>query len=137
MKQGSRTEDAGGSTEVQQKRRRVDYATFLKWQRDLDRELETLSWLDCISEREGTKKIVAKLKCKVCEQFEDKIRGRKNFSDRWIVGAESVRVSNVRDHARNDQHPSRDVPPQAAAFTFSWIRTLILRSDRAGFEQNA
>ena len=34
----------------------------------------------------------------------DRIRGRRNFSDKWICGADSIRTSNVRDHARNDMH---------------------------------
>ena len=42
--------------------------------------------------------------CKVCTQFEEKIKSRKNFSSKWIAGADLVRISNVRDHARNDQH---------------------------------
>ena len=86
------------------KKRRIDYATFQKWQRDLDREYQTMSWLDCSSEKERGKKVVTQLKCKVCSEFVERIRGRKNFSDKWIVGADSVRVSNVRDHAQNDQH---------------------------------
>ena len=86
------------------KKRRVDYATFQKWQRDLDREYQTMTWLDCSSEKERGKKVVVQLKCKVCSGFVEKIRGRKNFSEKWIVGADSVRVSNVRDHAQNDQH---------------------------------
>ena len=86
------------------KKRRVDYATFQKWQRDLDREYQTMTWLDCSSEKERGKKVVVQLKCKVCSDFVEKIRGRKNFSEKWIVGADSVRVSNVRDHAQNDQH---------------------------------
>ncbi len=47
---------------------------------------------------------MAQLKCKACAEFVERIRGRKNFSDKWIVGADSVRISNVRDHAQNDQH---------------------------------
>ena len=86
------------------KKRRVEYATFQKWRLELDREHQTMSWLDCVSEKDSTKKIVAKLKCRVCTEFVDKIRCRKNFSQKWIVGADSVRISNVRDHARNDQH---------------------------------
>ena len=85
-------------------RRRVDYATFQKWQRDLDREYQTLSWLKCSTEKERGKKVVDKLKCKACSEFVDRIRSRKNFSDKWVVGADSVRVSNVRDHAQNQQH---------------------------------
>ena len=30
--------------------------------------------------------------------------GRRNFSDRWIGGADSVRTSDVKDHAQSDQH---------------------------------
>ena len=40
-------------------------------------------------------------RCKVCKE---RISCRKNFSSKWIIGADSVRVSNVRDHAQNDQH---------------------------------
>ena len=86
------------------KRRKVDYATYQKWKRDLDREYQTMSWLDCLSERNCGKTVVIKLRCKVCSEFESKIEGRKNFSSKWIEGAESVRLSNVRDHAKNDQH---------------------------------
>ena len=48
--------------------------------------------------------MVHKLKCKACTEFVDRIRGSRNFSDKWIVGADSVRLSNVRDHAQNNQH---------------------------------
>ena len=48
--------------------------------------------------------MVSQLKCKVCSEFMDRIRGSKNFSDKWIVGADSVRVSNVRDHVQSNQH---------------------------------
>ena len=46
----------------------------------------------------GAKKIVAKLKFKVCVKFES------NYSNKWIVGADSVRTSNIKEHARTDQH---------------------------------
>ena len=47
------------------KKRRVEIGTFQKWRRDLDRELQTTSWLDCAQETEGAKKVVISLKCKV------------------------------------------------------------------------
>ena len=28
----------------------------------------------------------------------------RNFSDRWLLGADSVRTSNIRDHAHSEQH---------------------------------
>ena len=30
--------------------------------------------------------------------------GRRNYSDKWISGAESVQNSNIRDHSTSDQH---------------------------------
>ena len=100
MKRGSVSQERAGDA----KKRRVSYTTFQKWQRELDREHQTMLWLDCSSEYEGRKVVVSQLKCKVCSEFVDRIRGSKNFSDKWIVGADSVRVSNVRDHVQSDQH---------------------------------
>ena len=37
-------------------------------------------------------------------KFESKIAGRRNYSNKWIVGADSVRTSNIKEHARTDQH---------------------------------
>ena len=81
------------------KKRKVDYATYQKWQRDLDRDYKSVSWLDCFKEKESWKTLVVQLKCKVCSQFESKIRGRKNFSSKWIEGADSLRLSNVRERS--------------------------------------
>ena len=84
------------------KKHRVEIGTFQKWQKDLDRELQTTSWLDCCQEIVGAKKVVVSLKCKVYTEFVDKIKLRKNFSDWWIVGASSACISNVQDHAHNE-----------------------------------
>ena len=43
------------------KKRLVKYATFQKWRVQLDREHQMMSWLNCISDKEGTKKVVTKL----------------------------------------------------------------------------
>ncbi len=61
-------------------------------------------WLDCVKSGVGTKKSVVKLKCKVCVQFQAKIVGRRNYSDKWISGADSIRSSNIKDHSHSDQH---------------------------------
>ena len=50
------------------------------------------------------KKFVTKLKCIVCFMHQDKIKGQKNFSEKWITGAESLNTSNLNDHAQYDQH---------------------------------
>ena len=49
-------------------------------------------------------KVVNKLKCRGCTKFKEKIAGRKNYSDKWITGANSVRTTNVVDHAKSEQH---------------------------------
>ena len=99
MKRRRDTQNEAGST-----KKRVTHETFVKWKRNLDRECQTMTWLDCETGMESGKKIVEKLKCKVCTEFVDKIRGRKHFSNKWICGADSVSTSNVRDHSHNDQH---------------------------------
>lgn len=86
------------------KRRKVSHATFLKWKTELDKECQTLSWLDCETAGVGAKKTVVKLLCKACVRFQSKIEGRRNYSDKWISGADSVRNSNIKDHSGSDQH---------------------------------
>lgn len=63
-----------------------------------------MSWLDCQVHGVGTKRTVTKLACKVCRKFESKISGRRNYSEKWVVGAKSVQTSNIKDHAQTDQH---------------------------------
>ena len=47
---------------------------------------------------------VTVLKCGICIQFQSAIERRRNFSDKWVVGAGSLRTSNIEDHAKTDQH---------------------------------
>ena len=70
----------------------------------MDKECQTLTWLDCDSELVRTNRIVQKLRCIVCTKYKERIWSRRNYSDRWLVGAESVRNSNIRGHAVSDQH---------------------------------
>ena len=85
-------------------KRAVTYETFKKWRTELDREYQTMSWLNCDTVSEGGKKAVKRLRCSVCSTFKVSIGGERNFSEQWIVGADSVRASNVKDHAQLDQH---------------------------------
>ena len=73
----------------------MEYATFQRWRLDLYHEHQTVSWLDCISENESMRNVVAKLKCRVCTEFVNKIWYRKNFSQKWIVGADSELATSV------------------------------------------
>ena len=55
-------------------------------------------------EPQACKRFVTKLRCSTCTKLKMEIVSRRNFSERWIAGAESVRNSNTRDHAQSDQH---------------------------------
>ena len=65
---------------------------------------QTLSWLDCNLIGKKGKRTVNRLNCKVCLKYKSRIESMRNYCEKWIVGADSVRTSNVRDHARSDQH---------------------------------
>ena len=58
-------------------------------------------------------KIVAKLKCKVCVKFESKIAGRRNYSNKWNVRADSVRTSNIKEHAILTSMPCENLNGQS------------------------
>eukprot|EP00731_Ephydatia_muelleri_P016438 Em0009g862a len=90
--------------EVEVKRKVVSLKTFQKWRTEMDRDLKTISWLSSSEAIENGKKIVKELKCSVCAKFRIQIMSRRNFSDYWITGASSIRTSNIRDHAKSDQH---------------------------------
>ena len=71
------------------KKRKLMYATFSKWK--VDKECQTVTWLDCDTEVQAGKRFVTKLQCSVCTKLKMKLKGRRNFSECWITGAESVR----------------------------------------------
>ena len=56
MKRSS-LDDVGGPS----KKRIVSYSTYEKWQVDMDKDFQTITWLDCEVKKEGVKKMVAKL----------------------------------------------------------------------------
>ena len=105
MKRARGATSAGASSsEPGAKRRKVKHDTYQKWLKQYDSECQTVTWLDCETSIEGGVKLVTKLKCRVCTKYRDRIVGWKNFSDKWISGADSVRTTNVVDHAKSDQH---------------------------------
>ena len=99
-----RAQSSSDASAPEPKKRNVVYATYQKWKSDTDQECLIVTWLDCDTELSGRKKIVTKLRCSVCAKFKRRIATRRNFSERWLLGAESVRASNIHNHARADQH---------------------------------
>ena len=86
------------------KKRKVGYSTYQKWRRDFDGEYGTITWLACETEMSQGKRVAVRLNCSVCTKYNERIMGRRNYSNSWIVGAESIRTSNIRDHTKSDQH---------------------------------
>ena len=78
--------------------------TVQKWCTRFDKEFQTISWLDYSTEKEKGINIVTKLKWRVCKKFKERILSCRNFSDKSVVGANSVKTSSVREHAITDQH---------------------------------
>ena len=83
------------------KKRGLSVSTVEKWILDNDKTLNTSTWLGY--DKTGRNQ-VAKLKCKVCQRFADKIRGSRNFSAAFIDGSENLRSTSFKDHAKTDMH---------------------------------
>ncbi len=83
----SHSDPQSGSNEP--KRRLVGYSTFQMWRQEVDKGCGTVSWLDYDTNTTGVKKTATKLKCKVCIKFKNNISGRRNYSDKWVVGPDS------------------------------------------------
>ena len=83
-------------------KRQVTKATFEKWQREHERDHQTLSWLRCELERD--RRHVVSLYCTVCKRYESSMESLKNFSRAWITGSTNQKVSNVLDHATSEVH---------------------------------
>ena len=90
-----RAQSSSDASAPEPKKRNVAYATYQKWKTDMDRECLTVTWLDCDTELSSRKKIVTKLRCSVCAKFKTRIATRRNFNERWLLGAESVRYCSV------------------------------------------
>ena len=101
---------AASSGDQPAKRRKVKHETY---------KYQTVTWLDCDTGFEDGVKVVTKLKCRMCTKYRQRIVGRKNFSDKWINGADSIRTANVTDHAKSDQHV-RDELAQVRASASAW-----------------
>ena len=84
-------------------KRQVTVATFDKWQRQFDRDYQSLLWLQCTKDRSDSS-LVSTLWCDVCRQYEAKITGMRNFSLAWITGSTNHKTSNILDHAKSEKH---------------------------------
>ena len=84
-----RSRDSSSREGSSSSRREVAFYTYKKWMTELECGFQTLSWLDCDTGSIEGKKVVTKLKCKICTKHQLRINGRKHFSNKWIDGADS------------------------------------------------
>ena len=73
MKRASSTQEASAP---EARKRKVAYATFKKWKAEMDRECQTLTWLDCDMEIQSSKRFVTKLQCNISTKFKMGILSR-------------------------------------------------------------
>ena len=92
-------EDLSGS-----KKRMVLFTTYQKWRTELDRDYKTITWLECKHCWSWERKSLTSCCVSLCKQFKNSISSTRNFSDKWIDGADSIRTSNIKDHAQSQQH---------------------------------
>ena len=83
-------------------RRQLTIGTFVKWQREHNKDLQTISWLHCDTDEKGTH--VVTLNCCICKRYEEKLVSLKNFRRDWIDGCTNHSKSCLTDHAKSDIH---------------------------------
>ncbi len=70
----SSSDSTGGSSAKKPRKRQFTKSTFDKWQREHEREHQTLTWLQ-----------LATLYCVACRKYEKNICSLKSFSSCWIT----------------------------------------------------
>ena len=94
-----RQEPASASSSKKAKRQ-VTKVTFNKWQREHDREHQTLSWLRCEMDRDNVH--LASLLCALCKKYEGHLQSFnfKSFNAAWITGSRRPAMSWITLGAR-------------------------------------
>lgn len=63
--------------------------------------MQTLTWLDCYSDCvAAADRVMKQLKYNICTENQHRITGSRNFTEKWIVGADCLHTSNIRDHSK-------------------------------------
>ena len=92
---------ASETDEVPAKKRGVTVKTVDKWISESDRTMDTSVWLRY---EKVDRKYIATLKCCVCAEFNEKLRGLRNYNPAFVVGSKNLRASSYKDHAATDMH---------------------------------
>ena len=76
------------------KRRQASMSTFTKWQAQLKREHQTMTWLRCDTDKSNPT-VIDTLWCHTCRTNEAKIVGMKNYSSVWTNSSTNHKTSCI------------------------------------------
>jgi len=65
--------------------------------------MQTMTWLK-FKKCENDASHVASLLWSVCQEFDNRLRGMKNYSSAFVTGATNLRSLNFKDHAKMEMH---------------------------------
>jgi len=65
--------------------------------------MQMVTWLK-FSKCKNDVNHVMNLYCSVCQEFDDRLRGMRNYNAAFIVGATNLRCSSIKDHSKADMH---------------------------------
>ena len=65
--------------------------------------MQTMTWLK-FNRCEDDANRVASLCCSVCQEFDYRLRGLRNYSAAFVTGASNLRCSNFKDQSKTDMH---------------------------------
>jgi len=91
------------SSSVPSVKRAVSVSTVQKWIRENDRVMQMITWLKFKKCQNGAGH-VANLSCSVCQEFDKRLQGLRNYSDVFVVGATNLQCLNFKDHAKTEIH---------------------------------
>ena len=108
-------------------KRQVTVATCEKWQREFDRDYQTLLWLRC-DVNMANRSLIDTLWCDVCRIYQAKIRYKRNFSAVWVTGSTNHKSSNVVDHGKSMDDSEKEKLRENSKFATSWLEKVSLSS---------
>ena len=69
---------------------------------------------------------VKKMKCVVCSQFSDSIKGMKGFSQAWVDGTESIKKDSLDKHIKGEPHKhAKDLSLKASLGAASYNKEIV------------
>ena len=84
--------------------RSVTRKTVEKWIRENDKTLDTTLWLKFDVVVAVDHDHVSKLKCSICDQFEERLISMWNYNSAFVEGTTNTHASSFKEHASTEMH---------------------------------